>query len=536
VADLACQALGAVTCPLYPGDPPTRMAHIATSLGARWFLVEDAKLLGRLRSGMVDAHLPGQVVLFDAHDGEGLPGLADLARAPTGAALADWERTWRSLHPAQVATVVHTIGSDGVPLGVVVAHASLVHSFHAILQVLPVTSEDVGLSVLPMSHMFERAVGILVPIGTGARVAFAERQIERWADNMAEVRPTLMACIPLFFERFEQRVLADLAQGPRYRRVLFAWATALGRRHYENHLAGRRDGPWHRLRLWAATRTILAPVRGALGGRLRYLVSGGAALPEATALFFESIGIPILEGYGLTESAPILTGNLPGSYRYGTVGVPVANTEVRIDPGTGEILARGPQLMLGYLDRPAETARVLDAEGWLHTGDIGEFDEGGRLRITGRLKNLLVMATGKNVAPAPVEDAVRASPFVQQAVLLGDDRDATGILVVPEARALEGHPDPASVLRAEVERLTAPFAAYERPRKVAVLPRPLTREAGELDGAGRPVRAAVIAHFPDEVAELFERPSRELAPSARPGVAVVDAAEHHPEPTASAPG
>jgi long-chain acyl-CoA synthetase len=265
-------------------------------------------------------------------------------------------------------------------------------------------------------------------------------------------------------------------------------------------------------------------------------VSGGAALPEATALFFESIGIPILEGYGLTESAPILTGNLPGSYRYGTVGVPVANTEVRIDPGTGEILARGPQLMLGYLDRPAETARVLDAEGWLHTGDIGEFDEGGRLRITGRLKNLLVMATGKNVAPAPVEDAVRASPFVQQAVLLGDDRDATGILVVPEARALEGHPDPASVLRAEVERLTAPFAAYERPRKVAVLPRPLTREAGELDSAGRPVRAAVIAHFPDEVAELFERPSRELAPSARPGVAVVDAAEHHPEPTASAPG
>ena len=537
VADLACQALGAVTCPLYPGDPPARLASLTRAVGARWFLVEDARLLSRLRSGMGDEPLPGRVTLFDAHDSGGLSGLADLSIAPSSAALTDWERTWRALHPAQVSTIVHTIGTDGVPLGVVVSHGNLVHSFHAIVQAIPITSADIVLSVLPMSHMFERGAGILAPIGVGATVAFAERQIERWAADMAEVRPTLMATIPLFFERLEQRILADVARGPGYRRLLFQWATGLGRRHYANHVAGKTDGPWLRLRRWVAARTVLAPVRGALGGRLRYLLSGGAALPESTGVFYESIGIPILEGYGLTETAPILTANRPESYRYGTVGQPVAGTEIRLDPTSGEIQGRGPQVMLGYLDRPADTARVVDAEGWLHTGDVGKFDEAGRLQITGRLKNLLVLATGKNVAPAPIEDAVITSPFIRQAVLLGDGRDATGVLVVPDPEALESRSEVAGLLRQEVERLTAEFASYERPRRAVVLPRPLTAEFGELDDAGRPIRATIIEHFPGEVAELFERSTRGGRRSEANDANLREAStDHQPEPTASATG
>jgi long-chain acyl-CoA synthetase len=266
-------------------------------------------------------------------------------------------------------------------------------------------------------------------------------------------------------------------------------------------------------------------------------MSGGAALPEASGLFFESIGIPILEGYGLTETAPILTGNRPGSYRYGTVGQPVAGTELRIDPDTGEIQARGPQIMLGYLDRPADTARVIDADGWLHTGDVGELDEAGRLRITGRLKNLLILATGKNVAPAPIEDSAMASPLVHQAVLLGDGRDATGLLIVPDLEAIGDRADAETVVRTEVERLTAAFAAFERPRRVALLPRPLSRDLGEIDAAGRPVRTAVIAHFPESVAELFERSSQDAAPATGATAREMDgAAEHHPEPTATASG
>ena len=241
-----------------------------------------------------------------------------------------------------------------------------------------------------------------------------------------------MPAIPLFFERIERRTMADLEHGPGFRRTLFRWAQRLGQQHYQNHLAGRPDGQWLAIQRALAARTVTAPLRRALGGRLRYLMSGGAALPESTGLFFEAVGIPILEGYGLTETAPILTANRPDSYRYGSVGTAVAGTELRIDPVTREIQARGPQVMDGYLDRPSATARALDADGWLSTGDVGEFDEAGRLRITGRLKNLLVMATGKNVAPGPIERAVEASPYIRQAVLLGDDRDATGMLVVPD--------------------------------------------------------------------------------------------------------
>jgi long-chain acyl-CoA synthetase len=413
---------------------------------------------------------------------------------------------------------------------VVVVHRNLVHSFQAIVQALPITADDTVLSVLPMSHMFERGAGILTPIGVGATVAFAERQIERWAADMAAVGPTLMASIPLFFDRIAHRVEAELARGPGWRRALFDWGADLGQRHYENHLAGRPDGAWHRIQRWVALRTVMAPPRRALGGQLRYLMSGGAALSEATGLFFEAIGIPILEGYGLTETAPILTGNFTDSYRYGTVGRVVAGTELRLDPETGEILARGPQIMAGYLDRPAETARVLDADGWLRTGDVGAFDDDGRLRITGRLKNLLVLATGKNVAPAPIEAAIEASPHVRQAVLLGDDRDATGVVLVPE-----GAPSP-GLLRQEVERLTAGFASFERPRRAVALPRALDRAHGELDRAGHPVRAAVIDHFPGEVAELFDRTlrtDRRESPEPEPADAPPDA---RPESTVSAPG
>jgi long-chain acyl-CoA synthetase len=533
VADLACMALGAVTCPLYPGDPPGRMAEIARRVGARVVFAEDAKLLQRLRSAPSGSELDARIVLFDPETAIGAAmTLADLVRDadPSPHALADWARTWRTIHPAQVATIVHTIGADGDPLGAVVAHGSMLHSVHATIQAIPISSADVLLSVLPLSHLFERVAASLAGLGAGATIAFAERQIERWAADMAEVRPTVMASIPLYYERIEHRIRTGVAAGPAYRRALFGWATGLGLQHYANHLAGRADGPWLRLRRWVAERTVLAQIHGAFGGRLRFFISGGAALPEPTGVFFESMGVTILEGYGLTEASPTLTVNRAATYRYGTVGLPLPGTELRIDPRSGEILARGPQVMLGYLDRPADTARVLDAEGWLRTGDIGEFDEAGRLRITGRVKNLLVLATGKNVAPAPIERALAGSPYIAQAVVLGDDRDATGALLAPDLAAIRAwsrvkggdadgdadagagllaRPDVAALLRREVERATAEFATYERPRRFALLPRLLSAAAGEVDVAGSPIRSVVMASFAEQVAELFDRPRTE---------------------------
>jgi long-chain acyl-CoA synthetase len=559
VADLASLALGAVTCPMYPGDPPARLATIARRVGARLAFVEDAKLLQRLRSTPAGAELDARIVLFEADlVGGRVTTLAGVAAQAIGSpdALADWENIWRTINPAQVATIVHTIGVDGDPLGVVVSHGNLLYSFEATIQSIPVSAADVFLSVLPMSHMFERGGPILAGLGSGATIAFADRKMERWAADMTDIRPTLMAAIPLFFERIEHRIRTGIAGGPAYRRALFDWATGLGRQHYANHLAGRSDGSWLRLRRWVAERTVLARVRGAFGGRLRFFISGGVALPERTGTFFESMGVTILEGYGLTETAPTLTVNRPGSYRYGTVGTPLPGTELRIDPASGEILGLGPQVMLGYLDRPKETARVLDAQGWLRTGDIGEFDEAHRLRITGRIKNLLVLATGKNVAPAPIEGALMASPYIAQAVLLGDEQDATGVLLVPDFNSLRhwagshdvdpdaltdaelvARPEVEALFRREVDRLAAEFATYERPRRIELLPRRLTAAPGELDATGSPVRSVVISNFPQQVAELFDRPRTDQFPSsldARSRTAALTDAT--PEPTATAPG
>ena len=553
VADLAVMSLGAVTCPLYPGDPAGRMAEITRRAGTRLVIVEDGRLLARLASASPEPALG--YVLFE--DGGRTPAASTLQEViagahPTPARLAEWSAIWRTINPAQVATIVHTIGVDGEPLGVVVAHGNLLHSIYATLQLIPLSENDVVLSVLPMSHMFERGVGILAPLARGVTIVFADRQIERWAADIAEIRPTLMASIPLFFERLEQRIRLDVARRPAPVRALFGWGLRLGDTAYLNRVAGRANGPWFGLRHRLADELLMAPLRRALGGRLRFFVSGGAALPEATGRFFDAIGIPVIEGYGLTESAPVLTGNSVASYRYGTVGPPVAGTEVRIDQLTGEIQARGPQIMLGYLDRPAETARALDGEGWLRTGDVGVFDEAGHLRITGRLKNLLVLATGKNVAPAPIEGALRTSPFIAQAVALGDDRDAVGVLIVPELDAIRkrlgwtdrtqpdstviADPRVSTLLRGEIDRVTGEFAAFERPRRFVLLPRRLAPSSGEVDAHGKPDRAAVTAAFPDEVADLFDRQANhrpahgDVAPEV---TAVGDAA---PGSTASAPG
>jgi long-chain acyl-CoA synthetase len=336
-----------------------------------------------------------------------------------------------------------------------------------------------------------------VLLSAGGTVAFGDRSFERWASDLPAVRPTIMACIPLFFEQFGDRLSEQLERGGFARRILVGWARSIGRRRYQAHLAGRVPSVGVRAGSWLAGHLVLRRLHGAFGGRLRFLASGGAPLPLATAILFEELGITILEGYGLTETAPLLTVGRPGSYRHGTVGPPIPGTDLRLDRASGEVLARGPQVMSGYLDRPEDTAAAFDDDGWLRTGDIGSFDPTGRLEIVGRLKNLLVLGTGKNVAPAPIEQALRQTSGVTQAVLLGDGHPWTGALV-----HIEGPAD-LSAIQADLDQALLPFAVHERPRRFGVLPRRLSAELGEVDAAGRPIRSAVLAHFPDEVAALF---------------------------------
>ena len=345
--------------------------------------------------------------------------------------------------------------------------------------------------------------------------------MERWASNLAEVRPTIMVTVPLFFQRIHQRVLAEVDKQPAWKQRLFRWGTRLGARSYANHLSGRRDPRWLRLQLAIAGRLVFARIKARTGGRLRYFCSGGAPLPREVGEFFYAMGMLIFEGYGLSETAPLLAINRPESFKFGTVGPPAAETEIRIDAASGEIMARGPQVMRGYLNAPEATAEAIDPDGWFHTGDIGEFDEAGRLRITDRIKNLIVLDNGKKVSPTPMEIALSGSPYIAQAVIIGDGQASTGVLIVPDFDAVGAWArdsgldvaDPAAtadrrevvaLIEGEMRRLLRDFAAYERPRHVALLSRDLSEERDEVVGALRkPKRRVIVANWPAQVARLF---------------------------------
>lgn len=499
VADLAALALGAVTCPIQPSEPPTRIAVQLRHLAPRMVIVENDHLLHRLRRGtgsLPDVPMVGIDPLDAGAETAGT--LASLAGAAEGAtdAAKRWEEAALAIEPGRLATIVHTMAEDGEPRGAMLTHGNVVHSALAATQAIPISPSDVILSVLPLSHMFERGANVLACLAAGATVVFADRAMERWAADMVEVRPTVMCCVPLFFEQLERGIQRQVAGRPAYARWVFARAVGIGRRCEAVREAGRN--PWLGLRVLRSVVqvAVLSRIQARLGGRLRFFVSGGAPLRPGTGRFLASLGIPILEGYGLTETAPLLTVNRLGSQRYGTVGPPVAETEIRIAPETDEVLARGPQVMLGYLDLPALNERMIDAGGWFHTGDRGALDASGRLRITGRIKDLLVLATGKKVAPAAIEKALLASPLIAQAVVVGDSGDAVGVLIVPTGAGDDDQ------LRRDVERLTAELAAYERPRRVALLPRPLTVANGELSADGMPRRETIRAHFPEQAASL----------------------------------
>jgi long-chain acyl-CoA synthetase len=524
-ADLGAMSLGAVTCPIYPSSEPGQAAYVINNVGARLIFVENLQQYAKLEKVRADCPTLEHVVVID--DRGKLPPMAvsfddifDLAEAEPGE-IREWEQAWGEYRRDKVATIVHTSGTTGNPKGVVLTHGNILHNFEAGIQAVDFNENDLFLSFLPLSHMTERAAGQVVPLGRGCTIAYAEPAIERLAANMVQARPTVMVAVPRLYERLYARVISTVEAGPGLRRRIFYWATRLGRRHYQNHLDGRADSFWLGAQMKVADRLVFHKIRARTGGRVRYFVSGGAPLSREIGEFFYAMGMLILEGYGLTETAPLLTLNTPQDFKFGTVGRPVAETQIRIDPTSGEILARGPQVMKGYHNQPEETAKVIDADGWFHTGDIGELDEIGRVIITDRLKNIIVLANGKNVAPAPMEIALLTSRYIAQAVILGDEQPYTGALIAPDfeeigrwaaANGLAEVPpeqlvEEAGVLKliqGEVRLRLDGFAVYERPRRIALLPRLLTEEEGELTPSLKVKLRVVKQKWAGKVAHLFD--------------------------------
>jgi long-chain acyl-CoA synthetase len=525
-ADLASLSIGAVSCPIYPSVEPGQAAYVINNVRARAVFVENAQQAAKIAAVrdkcptlehmiVIDdrGKVPPEAISFDS--------IFDLSTA-SPEELEEWEAGWRAIGRETVATIVHTSGTTANPKGVVLSHGNILHNFESGIQAVDFNEHDLFLSFLPLSHMTERAAGQIVPLGRGCTIAYAEPAIERLPANMVETHPTVMVAVPRLYERLYARVTATVEAGPALRQRIFAWALGLGRVKYQNHLEGRASSPWLRAQLGLADRLVFHRIKERTGGRVRYFVSGGAPLSQEIGEFFYAMGMLILEGYGLTETAPLLTLNTPGDFKFGTVGRPVAGTEVMIEPDTGEILARGPQIMQGYLDQPEETARVIDADGWFHTGDIGEIDEAGRVRITDRLKNLIVLANGKNVAPAPMEIALLTSRYISQVLILGDNQPYTGALIVPDFEELgrwaaanglaEMPPEQlveersvSKLIEGEARRLLDGFAVFERPRRIAILPRLLTEEDGELTPSLKIKARVVKERWVAKIAYLFDK-------------------------------
>jgi len=518
--DLAILALGATSCPAHPSEGSEQLEHMLSNVAPRVAFVEGRPEAAKVESVRAASPSLERIVAFDRVDG--LQTLDELTASvdPTPAAVEAWRAGWSGIGREVVATVVHTSGTTARAKGVVLTHGNIIHNCEAARQAIPFSPDDVALTILPLSHMFARSAGMFVPLSIGAAVAFAEPVMERWASNLVEVRPTVMLTVPPFFHRIHKRVVDEVAKGSATKQRVFEWAVGLGRRRYERHLAGRGDGPWLRLQLWLAGRLVFDRIKRRTGGRLRFFASGAAPLPREIGEFFYGMDMLILEGYGLSETAPFLSLNQPDTFKFGTVGHPFAETEIGIDQETGEILARGPQVMRGYLDDPEATAAAIDREGWFHTGDIGRFDEAGRLVITDRIKNLIVLSNGKKVTPGPMQTTLGTSPYIAQAVILGDGHEWTGALVAPsfehlrswaiaegveadDETALAARPEVRKLMESEVRRLLAGAAPWERPRRIAVLPRELSVEREELTPIGKPKRAVIEANWPDAIATLF---------------------------------
>ena len=525
IADVASLALGAVTCPIYPQSEPGQAAFVINNVGATTVFVENAQQAAKIESIRAECPTVRRVIALD-DEGKlptGTLTLGDVvARADTDPAVRRlWRESIQSIGREHLSTIIHTSGTTANPKGAVLTHGGLLYNFEAATQVIDIYPTDVFLSFLPLSHIYGRIADEFVALGIGATIAYAEPLIERLPANMVEVKPTVMASVPRLYERVYGRVQSAIESGSPTKQRIFHWAAGLGGQKYENHLAGRPDSLWLKLQLRVADALVFKKIRERTGGRVRYFVSAAAPLSREIGEFFYGMGMLVLEGYWLTETSPFVSVNRPDDFVFGTVGRPAPGSEVMIDATTGEILVRGPQVMQGYLNQPDETAQAIDADGWFHTGDIGELDEIGRIRITDRLKNIIILANGKNVSPAPMEAALSTSKYVAQAVILGDRQPYTGALIAPDYEELgmwaaanglaemppEGLAEEKSVSRlfdAEVKRTLDGFAVYERPRRIAILPRLLTEEAGELTPSLKTKNRVVLTNWADKVAYLFD--------------------------------
>jgi long-chain acyl-CoA synthetase len=519
--DFACQCFGAVLVPIFPTMVAAQAEFLIRDSGAVVAFVSNAEHAKKALDAKATCPKLAAVVVFDDVDLGGVIPFAKVLEDGRAAHAADpkaFDDRAASRKPGDLATLIYTSGTTGEPKGAMLTQDNFVSNMVAGCAILPFDSSTVAMSFLPLSHVFERLLEFCY-YHRGATVAFAE-SIDALRDNLLEVNPHIFGAVPRVYEKVYGRVQDRIEKSPPLRQKLFATAVATGREIVELKQQKRTPGAILAAKAFVFERLVYGKIRAALGSRFRFAVSGGAPLAKDLAEFFWAMGVEIYEGYGLTETSPVIAVNCPSAWKLGTVGRILGGVECKI-ADDGEILARGPNIMKGYWNRPEATKEAIDAEAWFHTGDIGVIDEDGFLKITDRKKELIVNANGKNIAPSPIENALKSDPWVAQAVCIGDRRKFLSCLIVPNpdklrdwakangavsrtAEELVADPRLQAIFNGIVERWNKDKSHEQLIRKFALLPFELTIEGGEMTPTLKIKRRVIDQKFKDVIDRLYE--------------------------------
>ncbi len=520
MTDLANISIGGISVPIYTSLMPEQIKYIINDSDAGIVVCSDSNLWAKVNAVKDELPKVRHFILMQDTAPEGvtsLPEIFEMGKKKDKQEPILFEKLALSVKAEDIASIIYTSGTTGVPKGVMLTHDNFLSNSKAVAEIIEFSEKDTALSFLPLSHVLERMVTFTY-LYKGCTIAYAE-STETVAENLLEVRPTVMVSVPRVFEKIYSRVIDNVLSSSAVKRKLFFWAVRNGRKYGEKKLAGDSIPGGLRLKYTLAEKLVFSKVVARTGGRVRFFVSGGAALSKDIAEFFYAMGLVVLEGYGLTETSPVIAVNTFDNLRFGAVGKPIPEVDVKI-ASDGEILSRGPNVMKGYYKMEDETREAL-RDGWFHTGDIGFLDDDGFLHITDRKKDIIVTAGGKNVAPQLIENILKTNPYISGAVVLGDRRKFISALVVPDFEKLEKFAKTSNIsygshkelvinekiirfMEEEIDRYTPNLASYEKIKKIILLDRDFEIEKGEMTPSLKVKRNIIEKMYRDQIDNLYE--------------------------------